>query len=157
MAKLDSQSGFSLVEAMIYVTLVVGITVVFTGFTADIIRGSSKVISIKEVDQGSRLLMAQIGQSIKTATQVNSVTSSILSLNNPALVYSFDSVNKRVTQNGVVISSSSVRITNLVFSQPSANVITVQLSVDQKNPNLPKNQQYHLDLSQSFVPRILLY
>lgn len=160
----NNNKGYTLIEQLIYLALVAAIAIIFTSFTADVVRTSVKALAIKEVNQSARILMAQISQEIKTAKQINSISSSQLSLtnyNNTTVVFEYDSANYLVTFNNgsgaVPISNDSVRVTSFSFNELTNGVIEINLGLSQKNPNLPEVQKYHLEVSSVVALRSPLY
>ena len=58
----DNQKGMTMVESMVYFSLIVAISVIFTAFTADVVKSSVKSLAIKEVNQSTRMVMTRIIQ-----------------------------------------------------------------------------------------------
>ena len=161
--------GYSLIELLIYIGLVGVIIVIFTAFTADVLKTSAKALTIKEVNQSARLLLARITQEIKTA-KTFSVSPNQIDLTYAAgtpVTFSFDDTNDLVNYNdgagNIQISNNTIRVTHLGFQQtvlqtyPLIQAITIDLTVEQKNPQPSSNQKYQLQLSSTVTPRPQLY
>lgn len=156
--------GFTLLEALIYISLVSAITIVFTSFTADVISSSVRSLAAKEVNQSARLVMSRISQEIKSAREITSVTANEIILTNYAnetVIFNYDSVNELVNINlgsgNVQISNSSVRVTELSFEEVADNTIKLRIAVDQKKINPTDKEKSHIDLETIIATRASLY
>lgn len=86
------QSGLTLIEVIIYITIVASILTVAVFFTWDIIGGQTKSYVITEINQNSRFILEKIAKDFRQATTLNSVSESSVSidlLNGDTVVYSF--------------------------------------------------------------------
>ncbi len=162
--KNKNESGFSLIELLVYISLIGIITIIFTNFTATIVRKSIKASTINEVNQSARFLLSRISQEIKIADNINIASAEEIVLTNAennSITISFDSINSLINYNGSPISNETIRVTSLVFTEIPleypASAVKIQLSVEQKNPFLKNNLSHKLDLSTVIVPRSKLY
>lgn len=162
--KSEKGSGFSLIEAIIYIALVSSITVVFTSFTVDVISSSVKSLAIKEVNQSARLVVSRISQEIKAARQITSVATNQLTLINydgDTIEFNYDSLNNLVnidTGSGdVQMSNSSIRVTDLTFEEVQDETIKIHIVVDQKNPTPSDREKSHIEINSVVVVRSSLY
>lgn len=163
--KQFKNSGFTMIELLIYISLVAVISIIFTSFTADVVKSASRSLVVKEVSQNTRLVLSRIIQEIKTAKSISSVTASeisLISFDNTPFDLGFDSVNDLayIDVNGggdVSISNDDVRITALTFEEVSTDVIKITITVEQKNPLASEPRKYKLDLSTIVTVRSDLY
>lgn len=63
--------GFTLIELIIYITIVSGVLIVFLNFGWEVINGNIKSQSMREVQQNSRFAMQKITENIFSAKGVN--------------------------------------------------------------------------------------
>ena len=102
-----ARAGFSLVELMISLTLVMMLTLaLLTSFTF-IARGDRSLTNYGEMNAQARKLLEQLGQDLRSATDVTNFTSTDLYLIVPtntagtttqSVIWSFNSVNSAVTR-----------------------------------------------------------
>lgn len=152
--------GFTLIEFIIYTTIVAGILIVAFNFGWEIAYGNIKSQAMREVQQNSRLAIEKITEAILDASDINSPlpgnSGSTLSLVmqdsslNPTV---FEVVGGKlmITQrkNGPYeLTNARVQVTNLQFTNVSyadtAGTIKIQMTIEHINPNNLK--QYEVSL-----------
>lgn len=143
-------SGFTLIEFLIYIAILAVILIFTTGFLWDVILGNIKETSWQEVQQNSRFALTKIGQEIKKATGVNSplpgnsANSLSLIMADPNLnptVFDIVDGKLRITK-GVdgpyEITSDQVIVTNLNFInlsyQNTPGTIQIEMTTEHINP-----------------------
>ncbi|MBI4117663.1 MAG: hypothetical protein HY453_01110 [Parcubacteria group bacterium] len=147
------QSGFTLIELIIYTLLVSGIMVTLTNLALDIVSASQKARAKQEVQQNARLLMNRILYEIRTANDLNTGSSTfdthpgVLSLAKDSgsldpTVFDVSAGVSRITQgvgSAVELTSDKVTVTNLVFKNKSISGrtknIKIEITVQHKNPD----------------------
>ncbi|MFQ6049724.1 MAG: PilW family protein [Candidatus Paceibacterales bacterium] len=142
--------GFTLIEFLLYIGILVMVLVLTGGFLWDIIFGNIKETSYQEVQQNSRFVLVKITQEIKKATGINSPTpgtaSTTLSLAMAATSTDptvFDLVNEKLritqsTSSPYEMTSNQVIVTNLQFTNLSypdtPGTIRIEMTIDHINP-----------------------
>lgn len=161
--KLSATKGFSLIETMIYVVLLVIMVTVFTAFSVDVVRAGVRVVDKKIVDQNNRFILSKISQEIKTARQITGVNPTNLALvdadsNNvsfylesaeQAIYFQNPSQNLRLT-------GEDVKITNLNFSSVGKGV-KIEFSLERAKPASSLYKPYQLTTTQLILPRQNIY
>jgi len=124
-----SNKGFSLIELIIYISLVSVILLSITSFSFTLLNARSRNEVIAEVEQQGVLAMQKITQTVRNAEDINSVV--------------FDAANDalRITRNGGVpvdLTNSRVLVSDFSFddlSRPGTpGLVRVQFTVSHKNP-----------------------
>ncbi len=100
-------AGFSLVELMISLTLIMILTLaLLTSFTF-IARGDQSLANYGEMNAQARKLLERIGQDLRTATDVTNFTATSLTITVPTntagttsqdVIWSYDSVSRTVSR-----------------------------------------------------------
>jgi type II secretory pathway pseudopilin PulG len=160
---LKSPRAFSLVELLVYLTLIAVVSNIFFVFSVDVIRSMIRITNTKEVHQNTRFLLATIGQDIKTARQIISVEPQRLTLINhqaETVEYIYKPAYQKVIYSDgsteTDLSSPSVQISQLVFEAIGRGV-KITLSVQKDSPAHISANPYQLSLSSLIVPRPQLY
>ncbi len=158
--------GFTLVEFIIYITILTTILVSITGFLWLVVLGNIKETSYQEIQQNGRFAMTKITQEIKKATGVNhplpgNPPSDSLSLFiadpnlNPTI---FDVVDGKLritqgTNTPFELTSDQVIVSNLQFTNLSYSdtpgIIRIEMTVDHVNPGNRGEYQASIDLTSS--------
>jgi len=148
-----SKKGFTLIEILIYTTIVAIFLVAAVNFSLDIIEGKAKARSMREVQQNTRFSIERMTQEIRRASGINLGQSvfdthpGILSLampeaeKNPTIFdLSLDGA-LRITQGTStpeILTTNQVATTNLVFTNLSplawSKNIKINLTIQYKNP-----------------------
>ena len=160
----QKQSGFTLIELLIYISITAVAAMVFTAFTADVIKNATQVLAAKEVRQNARFIINQIDQAAKTAAEIVSVTADQLTLEDQAgqtIIFYLNPTEQAVYyNNGTVdqaISNAAIKVTSLEFTSNSASSIHVKLIVEAKNPSGTPAGKYEFKLASTVVARPLIY
>lgn len=161
--KVSAQSGFTIIEIMIYVALVTVAMVVLANFTADVIKNAARTRVVKEVELNAQLTLSRLASEVRHAKSITSISATELTLvdaNNTSVILRFDSTDNEVERvvgtNTESITTPDVRVTGLVFSQVREGV-AIQISVAQHSINVPAAYQHQSNLSTTVFPRQLLY
>ena len=148
-----AKKAFTLIEILIYTTLVAIFLVTAVNFSLDIIAGKAKARSMREVQQNTRFTIERMTQEIRRAVNLNLAESvfdahpGILSLampeaeKNPTVFdLSLDGALRMTqgTSTPEILFSNQVAATNLVFTNLSplawSKNIKINLTVQYKNP-----------------------
>ena len=160
--KVEKEDGFTIIELLIYTGLIVVTVTVFTAFIIDVIRASTRVLSVKEVNQNSRLITSSISQAIKTAKSATTSATSIDLTDKDDINVQFylDNSKKAVFySNGVEnirISNEAVKVNKLNFKQ-DGNIISVGLGLETNRPSSYPGGNYSLQGTTTVVSRQKLY
>ena len=138
------KSGFTLVEAMIYLAIVSIVLVSISYLILDILGGQVKSYAGQEVNQNMRYLANFLIKDSKAAQDIGSVTNDtlVLIMSGDDITYNFDGLNKVLTRQAgagipVVINSNLVEVqgsfTDLSYQGRSKNV-SIYLDINYKNP-----------------------
>lgn len=128
-------NGFTLIELLIYIVIIGGVTVTFLSYSLSVAQSRNKTYVVQEVQANARVAMEIISQRIRAAS---AVTSPINGNAGSSLTLVMSDPNKNPTiidenANGalqmkegasgayVPITSSRVKVTNLVFTNLSGN------------------------------------
>jgi len=149
--KQKNKFGFTIVELLVYVSLLSLIMLVVLSFGQDIIFGKVKNDAILEVNQNTQFVLGKISKIIKEAEAINSPriskSANFLSLalndplRNPTIFYlEGDKVKMQEGINAPMeLTSNFVRVTNLNFSNISYidthGTVKIDLSIENNNPN----------------------
>jgi len=154
--------GFTLIEFLIYISIVAGILVLMIGFFWNIIFGNIKENSYQEIQQNGRFAMTKMTQEIKKAKSIifplPGSSSNLLSLEmaNPNLnptVFGLQNGKLRITQ-GVsgpyFLTTDRVIISNLQFINLSyentPGTIQIEMKIEHSNPAGRIEYQASIDL-----------
>lgn len=157
--------GFTLVEILIYITLISGAMISFTTFVISISNSRNKVYVEQEVQANARIAFNLISQTIKSASSVNIASSTFavdpgvlsLSMNeseeNPTIINLNEDDGflqiKKGSNAAIPIISDEVKITNLVFtnltSDNTRENIRIEMTAEYKK-NESVYFQYSTDL-----------
>ena len=159
---INKMKGFTLIELIIYLAILVIILVLLSEFLWNIVLGSVKETANLEVQQNGRFTMAKISSEIKKAAGINypqpGISADSLSLImadsqlNPTI---FDvSAGKlriaRGTQGAYELTSDQVIVSNLRFANLSypntPGTIKIEMTIDYKNPENRSAYQASINL-----------
>lgn len=160
--------GFTLIEFIIYITVVAVILVLASGFAWNIIQGNTKTACYREIQQNGRFAMEKIARAIKEASAINSpiagnsANSLSLEMADPNLdptVFDLSDNKLRITQGstgpygltGDQAIVSSLQFTNLSYID-TPGTIRVEMAID--HVNLSNRSEYAASLE--FVSTISL-
>lgn len=161
---MEKQRGFTLVEQLVYLTLVVVLTVIISGIIADVARSANQVSTYTEVQQSSRLVLARIAQEIKTSRRVVSLSSTALSLEDVngitrQISYSSATESVRLTSPSTnePLSSERVRVISLVFRAVGNNAVEITIETEQGSAPRHGISPYRWRATTIAVPRPIIY
>ena len=146
------KKGFTLIEILIYTTIIAVFLVTAINFSLGIIASKAKAKSVREVEQNSRFAIERMSQEIRRAVDINLSDSvfnqhpGVLSLampedsDNPTVFDLSSDGALRITQGTStpqILTSDQVEVSNLVFTNLSPNDwsknIKINLTVQYKN------------------------
>jgi type II secretory pathway pseudopilin PulG len=142
------QTGFTLIETIIYLAIVSMILVSTSYLIIDLVSGQTKSVAKQEVNHNLRFISTEIIQDIRSAQAIGSLSADTLVLSMPGddITYIFDAGNLKLTRqlgagSPIDLNTSQVNVTgsftNYSYTTRSSNV-GVSLTVEYKNPeNLP--------------------
>lgn len=120
--------GFTLIEFIIYIGIVSTILVVVVNFNWDIIYGSIKSQSLREVQQNGRFALEKIIRSLRAGGELTD----------------FVVLNGTLYQKEIALTSDRVEVTDLTINS-IANTYKIKLSLRHINPG--ERNEYEADLS----------
>ena len=160
------QSGFTLIELSIYITLVAGILIMATSFAWNIINSRTKTISISSVEQEGRYILEKFSQSVHQASAMSlpatgaSGNQLVLTMadapSNPIIIST--SSNKLYFQRGAGsavqmhsdnVIVTSVSFTNLSTADGKTRNVQINLTLEHINPNQRREREYQKDFTTS--------
>ena len=150
---LNSKSGFTLIEATLYIAISSILILVMTNLGFSLFTSRQKSLAEEEIIENAQLVFNRMTRAIRMAQDVNLPTSSggELSLEtqdsqtNPTRFYLSGTtlMSAYGTNGGVALTTDSVRVTNLQFEKIVNNTngislkIEIVFSSDKQNINLP--------------------
>lgn len=158
-----NKKAFTLVELVIYLSIVAVLLIVAGSFTWSIIKSDVKTGSHREIQQNGRLAMEKITRSIKAASEINSPnigeSGDFLSLAmsnedlNPTVIELSD--NEILLTQGVngpyALTSDQVLVANLQFTnlsyEDTPGTVRVEMTLDYNNLGLQTEYQASIDLT----------
>lgn len=157
-----NKNSFTLLELIIYISIVSIILVIVGNFSWNIIGGGAKTSAYREVQQSGRLIMEKISRYIKMASDINSPTAGLAG-NSLSLEMSDEEINPTVislsgnnlviaqgVKQGYVLNSSRVLVNNLEFTNISyvdtPGTIKIIISLGYNNPDNLREYQAEIDL-----------
>lgn len=147
---MKTKKAFTLVELLIYITLV---SIFITGaitFTWDVIYGRERSLQKEVIDLNMRSAMARIGYELRNAKTVDSFSSNSLDLeNNDGTITNISLVNGKIqiSPSGAGpydLTSNQVKVSDLTFKDYSStdqNSKNIQFSVTMQPLNLLPGQK----------------
>ena len=167
-SKCNVESGFTLIEILLYITLATMIVMTIILFFLMILAGRQRSVAIAEVDTQGSQIMRYLSYNLRNADGVNTPatgdSSSILSVqsSDPNL----DPINFYVDGSMLYVeeslsdtyelSSSRVEISNVSFTNITANnsptLIKIEFTLSYRNPDNKKE----LDYSKTFYNSVII-
>jgi len=139
------QSGFTLIEALVYIALVSGILIVATSFAWNIVNSRTVAFATQEVEQNGRFIMQKTSQIFKEANQINS----------PAIGASGNSVEIEMDDAGTEIITITQNGTNIEYQYNSDPVMELNSDLveisDLQFTNLSSNSGSTRNIGISFT------
>lgn len=165
---LNANSGFTLIEMLIYVTIIGGILTTFVSFGLSVSNSRSKVYAVQEVQANTREAMEIMTQKIRSASGVNAGSSQFgvdpgylsLSMTSSTLNPTIISLNhddgvieiKEGSSASTTIMADEVKVTNFVFTNltdRNRENIRINMTAQFDNPNNDPNFAYTQSLQTS--------
>lgn len=162
--------GFTLIEFLLYIGILIMVLVLIGGFLWNIIFGNIKETSHQEVQQNARFALTKITQEIKKSTEINNprpagATSTTLSLkmaDNSSTTFDVIEEKLRITQGSpptsYYLTSDQVTVSNLQFTNLTATntpgTIRIEMVIEHINPGGRIEYEASIDLKStvSLVP-----
>ncbi len=111
------KQGLTLIELIIYIAVVATVLVLASGFAWNIIQGSIKTASYREIQQNGRLAIEKITRAIRAGQ-------------NPTTVFSVsDGV---LYQDGIAVTTDQARVTGLQFTSIN-NTYRITIAIEYNN------------------------
>ncbi len=139
-SKVKCQGGFTLIEFLAYVGIVVFLMSALTMTAIGILNARAKINAMDRVAKNTEIIMNTITGTVQNAKSVNSAGSS-LSLEiyqgyNDPTVFSLNDGSLMISRGGkdaVQTTSDKVEITSLSFSNPSSRMVEVEFTIRNVN------------------------
>jgi len=169
MRRSSTQKGFTLLEFVIYITLVVGILVTATTFAWNIVNSRTKAFAIQEVQQNGRFIMNKIAQEVRGAQDITTPVIGvpgdtlevvvrdvakdpiIFSLSDGKLSMSAAGGTTYNLHSGA-ITVSALQFTNVSSTDDASRNVQVQVTLEYKNPENRSEREF----SETFMTTIEL-
>jgi len=138
-------AGFTLMEFLIYIGIVVFIMTAMVMMGANIIQGRVEVISMEEVSKNARFSMSKITGLIRDSKEVISANGNSLELANGENIEIYlEEDDIKILRNGLEgqLTTGSVDIVDLSFSEPYPGVVEVEMIIEFYNPS--GRQEYEM-------------
>jgi len=134
------RTGFTLMELLIGMTLISFIFLGVITATVVLLNSNARVKQIDHLEQAKNDLQLEFANTIRWAKAITLISPSELSITNSddsTSLYQFDSTNKRITKNGVPITSDTVDITNFEIHDysrlPAPSPRSIQLFIEMQH------------------------
>ncbi|MFW0862433.1 MAG: PulJ/GspJ family protein [Candidatus Komeilibacteria bacterium] len=155
-----NQTGLTLVEVIIYITIVSMILTVAVFFAWDVIGGQTKSYVITEVNQNSRFILNSIAKDMRQAVSINSVTEDSLSvdlIDGSTITYMFNNelytLSRQLNTDDPIILHSDVIVATGVWqdlSTSQSSSVSLDLTVAYNSTSNHTDWQSSLSTSISF-------
>jgi len=163
MNKSSEQSkGFTLVELLVYMSVVVLAVTVFMNFVIEVTKHATVAEAKQEIQQSARFLLSRMSQNIRTAASIDSGNSSfdidqgkltLLQNGGAESFYLQDNVVYYDDASGPVsLTGDKVRVTRLRFQQAD-DTIFINLAMERDSSTMTEQTE----LSSTIVPRAAIY
>lgn len=156
------RKGFSIIETLVYISLLAAIFLLFVNFTTGLVRSYGIVKAIRDLDNGALVSMERITREIRGSTTVD-MGQTILDTSPGKLVLNqIDSLgattqtvflvvngNLNITISGVDKGSllpDGVTVTNLKFTKidsTHSNAIKIDITLRSTRGKITKDENYH--------------
>ena len=160
--RIKRKNGFSLVEIMVYFSLIGILLIILSGLVVTITKESLRLSYIREVNTSVQLIETKISQAVKNADNVTVLDSSRLEIekDGQTITFRYDPENQSVTVNNGFelekISPDQVKIILLSFNQPSSELINFEVIAEHKKIAGPASA-YRFSLENSAIVREKIY
>jgi prepilin-type N-terminal cleavage/methylation domain-containing protein len=158
----NQQKGFTLVELLVYISLVSIAMMVIMTFFVDVTTSATKITIAKEVQQSARFILQQMTHDIRNAQAVVSVHQSAIELqaqNGDFLRYETDGgALQRRTNGGAaeILTSNAVALQSVQFLS-AGDTIAITISLQQSAAGSRPSNRAAITLQTSVAPRRSLY
>jgi prepilin-type N-terminal cleavage/methylation domain-containing protein len=145
------KKGFTLIEFLIYISILASILVLMVGFFWNIIFGNIKETSYQEVQQNGRFALTKMFQEIRKATKINapspgsSANFLSLAMTDPDLnptVFRLKDGKLTISQGGnpaIELTTDRVIVANLLFTnlsyEDTPGTIRIEIEISYLNPS----------------------
>lgn len=161
-------SGFTLIETLLYLAIVGSMLLVIAGFLAVLVQTRIKHQTITEVEQQGNFIMRVLARDLKNAQTINSPAAgdsdSELSVNlkggldNPVVFSVVDAVLGKTAglQSAINLTSPNVEVSQIIFTNVSsgaAEAVKVDLQLTYKNLIGRNEYSYQANFSNSISLR----
>ncbi|MFA6909334.1 MAG: type II secretion system protein [Patescibacteria group bacterium] len=176
-----SKKGFTLIEILVYMGIVVGILIAASTFAWNIIGSKTKSQAMQEVQANAYIVMERITHDIRNASDVDPRSAFEINIADPRhtseafiltaqevsitpIVYTVDNGTLYVSHGGgapVSVTSNIVEVTDLTLSDLSSPAgttkqVLIQLSLIYRNPSQQNSRHAELTLTTSAEIRNIL-
>ncbi|NUM25493.1 MAG: type II secretion system protein [Candidatus Buchananbacteria bacterium] len=145
MKKSQKQSGFTLIELILYLAIVSIILVSISYLMLDMLSGQTKNYTSQDINQQLRFISNIITKDIRAAQDITSISDDNLVLTMPGddITLHFDTANSTLTRqvgfsNLIILHDTSVKVTG-VFADQSYDArtknVAVTLRLEYDNPS----------------------
>ncbi len=162
MKSINNQQAFTLIEILLYVTIIAIVTIILTRSIITFSQGQGKVEARTQVNSGIRFALEKIHQDIRSATSVSTPTaggtstSLVMDIGGSNVTYCVVSNQVRRAGSGSacnsgspVVTPSELNVTNLSFSRLdntntilSKTTVSIQTSITASYNSSSPNYQY---------------
>lgn len=158
----ERKSGFTLIEAVVYLAIVSVVLVAVIGFSQRIISAYTKSKTIQEVQQGARFALGRIAQDIRSCQSINA-DSTVDYLHLDALSDS-DDIYYQITDgqlmrsigtaSAVAVTSSNLEVQDLTVIEMANTVISPSYQIEFSLKYNNSNNLPEYDWQQDFTTTI---
>lgn len=169
MRRSPTQKGFTLLELVIYITLVVGILVTATTFAWNIVNSRTKAFAVQEVQQNGRYIMDKITQTVRgaqdittpgTGTSGTTLEVVVRDVAKDPIIFVLSGGELSMSAAGGTtynlhsgaITVSVLQFTNVSSTDDASRNVQVQLTLEHKNPENRSEREF----SETFITTIEL-
>jgi type II secretory pathway pseudopilin PulG len=133
--------GFTLIEFLIYIGIVVFLMGSLTFISLNVLRVRAKINAIDRVSRNTEMAMNTITNMVQNAKSVNSAGSSlsleIYQSHNDPTVFTLSDGKIMMSRGGrapVPITTEGVEITDLTFTNPTPRMVEIEITMKNVNP-----------------------
>lgn len=148
---MKSRPGYTLIELLIYISIVSIALIVFMNFMTDVSRNAARFRVAKDVSQNARIVMDSITRDVRNASSVTVPNSNTLSLQVGGNPVQYALSGNAVMYNATPLTSSNLS-SALTFAVQN-NEVSVHLVVSSTNSGTPSTTT----LDTVVIPRQQLY
>ncbi|MFH1207566.1 MAG: type II secretion system protein [Patescibacteria group bacterium] len=141
--KIKNQNGYTLIELLVYLSIVTISVIVFTTFVVNVTKNSARAEMKQELQENARVVGNRLTQNIRQAEGIDPANSLFdvvdgqLALNKSAAPdITFRLLDNAVVYNNgtndYVLTNDKVKVTKMQFSQ-TADLVKIELTLEQSN------------------------